>query len=110
VKKTKQVGEVDPKAAIETPRIETAIHQRVVPLDHHEPFALETIHAVLRLSDPFHDQGQTTGQKPPTKNCRTKGQIGTGSGAWMGPIQQVAYPSLNHQYRQGEERAHAEPP
>jgi hypothetical protein len=44
VEKTKQIGEVDPKPAIQTTGIETPIHQCVVPLDHHKPFALETIH------------------------------------------------------------------
>jgi hypothetical protein len=44
MEKTKQIGEVDPEPAIQTAGIETPIHERVVPLDHHEPFALETIH------------------------------------------------------------------
>jgi hypothetical protein len=44
MEKTKQIGEVDPKPAIQTAGIETPIHERVVPLHHHEPFAFETIH------------------------------------------------------------------
>ena len=48
VKKSKEVGEIDPEPAIYASRIEASIHQRVMPLDHHEPFALETIHADCR--------------------------------------------------------------
>lgn len=44
VKKSKKIGEIDPKSAIETASIETPVHERIVPLDHHEAFALETIH------------------------------------------------------------------
>jgi hypothetical protein len=44
VKKSKKIGEIDPKSAIETASIEPPVHERIVPLDHHEAFALETIH------------------------------------------------------------------
>jgi hypothetical protein len=44
VKKSKKIGEIDPKSAIETARIETPVHERIVPLDHHEAFAFEAIH------------------------------------------------------------------
>jgi hypothetical protein len=44
VEKAKEIGEIDPESAIQTPGVETSIHQRVVALDHHEPFALQTIH------------------------------------------------------------------
>jgi hypothetical protein len=44
VKESKKVGEIDPKSAIETTSIEPPIHERIVPLHHHEAFALETIH------------------------------------------------------------------
>ena len=44
VEKPKEIGEIDPKAAIETSSVEPPIHERVVTLDHHEPFALEAIH------------------------------------------------------------------
>jgi hypothetical protein len=44
VEKPEKIGEIDPKSAIETASIETTVHERIVPLDHHEAFALETIH------------------------------------------------------------------
>jgi hypothetical protein len=44
VEKSKKIGEVDPKPAVKTTRIESPIHERIVPLNHHETFALETIH------------------------------------------------------------------
>jgi hypothetical protein len=48
VKKSKKIGEIDPKSAIETTSIEPSVHERIVPLDHHEAFALETIHRSRR--------------------------------------------------------------
>jgi hypothetical protein len=44
MEKTKQIGEVDPEPAIEAPGVNSPVHKGVVPLDHHEPFAFETIH------------------------------------------------------------------
>jgi hypothetical protein len=44
VEKSKKIGEIDPKSAIETTGIEPAVHERIVPLDHHKAFTLETIH------------------------------------------------------------------
>jgi hypothetical protein len=49
MKESKEVGEIDPKPAIEAPGVETPVHQCIVPLDHHEPFAFETIHVALRF-------------------------------------------------------------
>jgi hypothetical protein len=48
VEKSKQIGEIDPESAIETPCIEPPVHERIVPLDHHEAFALEAIHRSRR--------------------------------------------------------------
>ena len=110
MKESKEVSEVDPKSAVEAPGVQTAIHQCIVPLDHHEAFALKTIHVAWRLPDTFHHQGQTPGQEASAENRGAEGQIGTRSAARMGSIKQVAHSSLNHQYRQGEQRAHAEPP
>jgi hypothetical protein len=75
VEKPKKIGKIDPKAAVETTSIEPSIHERIVPLNHHEAFALETIHhANVRtmLSDPLHHQSEASGQKPPTENCRAE--------------------------------------
>jgi hypothetical protein len=44
VEKSKKVGEIDPKSAIQTTGVQAPIHERIVPLDHHEAFALKTIH------------------------------------------------------------------
>jgi hypothetical protein len=44
VEESKKIGEVDPKPAVKTACIEPPIHERIVPLNHHKPFALETIH------------------------------------------------------------------
>jgi hypothetical protein len=113
VEKPKKIGKIDPKAAVETARIEPSIHERVVPLNHHEAFALETIHrASIRtmLSDPLHHQGETSGQKAPAENRRAERQERTGSGDGMRPVKQITDASLDHQHRQGEKSAHAEPP
>jgi hypothetical protein len=53
VEKTMTVGEIDPEPAIQTAGVEAPIHQRVVPLDHHEPFALQTIHESVYCYKPF---------------------------------------------------------
>jgi hypothetical protein len=44
VKEPEEIGKIDPEPAIQTSGVEASIHERVVPLDHHEPFALQTIH------------------------------------------------------------------
>jgi hypothetical protein len=46
VEKTKEICEVDPKPAVKTAGIEAPIHERVVSLNHHEPFTLKTIHCL----------------------------------------------------------------
>jgi hypothetical protein len=71
VEKPKKIGKVDPKTAVETARIEPSIHKRIVPLNHHEAFALETIHRTsvqTMLSDPLHHQREASGQKAPAEN------------------------------------------
>jgi hypothetical protein len=75
VEKSKEIGKIDPKTAVETARIEPSIHERVVPLNHHEAFALETIHHTsirTTLSDPLHHQGQAAGQKATAENRRAE--------------------------------------
>src|SRR4030095_7595032 len=59
VKKSKKVGKIDPEPTVQTARIQPPVHERVVALNHHEPFALKTIHRKF--------QGGLTGcASPPT--------------------------------------------
>jgi hypothetical protein len=44
VKKSQEVRQVDPKSTIQAAGIDTTIEQRVMPLDHHEPLAFQTMH------------------------------------------------------------------
>ena len=44
VKEAKQIGKINPKSTIQASGVESSIHQSVVTLDHHKPFALEAIH------------------------------------------------------------------
>jgi hypothetical protein len=44
VEEPKKIGEIDPKSAIETTGVEPPVHEGVMPLNHHEAFALKTIH------------------------------------------------------------------
>jgi hypothetical protein len=75
MEKPKKIGKIDPKAAVETARIEPSIHERIVPLNHHETFALETIHHAsvrMMLSDPLHHQSEASCQKAPAENRRAE--------------------------------------
>jgi hypothetical protein len=75
VEKPKKIGKIDPKAAVETARVEPPIHERIVPLNHHKAFALETIHheSVRKmLPDALHHQGEASGQKAPAENRRAQ--------------------------------------
>jgi hypothetical protein len=110
VEKPKKISQIDPKTAVETARVQTPIHQRIVPLDHHEAFTLETVHHEIQLSDALHHQGQAPSQESAAENRRAERQVRTGSDAGVGSVKQVSDTSLDHQHRQGEERAHAEPP
>jgi hypothetical protein len=114
VKKSKKIGEIDPESTVQASRIQATIHERIVPLDHHEPFALQTIHdpnvLLHRSSDPVHDQRQATGQETSTEDCGSEGEVWTRSAARMCPIEQITYAPLNHQDRQGKNRANAKPP
>jgi hypothetical protein len=113
VEKTKEIGEVDPKPAVKTAGIEAPIHERVVSLNHHEPFTLETIHfleLVFGLSNTLHHQRQTTGQKSTAKNCGGERHVRARTAAGMRTVQQIAHASLNHQNGEGQECAHSEPP
>lgn len=39
MKEPEQVGQINPESTIQTTGVEAAIHERVVPLDHHKAFA-----------------------------------------------------------------------
>jgi hypothetical protein len=75
MEETKQIGEVDPKAAIKTAGIETTIHECVVPLNHHEPFALKTIHDSLYLMR-FITNAKQPARSPPPKIVVAKDTYG----------------------------------
>ena len=62
------------------------------------------------LSDALHHQREASGQETAAENRRAERQVWARAGARMCPIEQVAHPSLNHEHRQGEKHAHAEPP
>ena len=49
VKKPQHIRQINPKPAVQTARKEPAIHERIVPLDHHEPFAFQTTHTVASI-------------------------------------------------------------
>lgn len=49
VKKPQNIREVDPEPAVQTTRKEPAIHERIVTLDHHEPFAFQATHTVASM-------------------------------------------------------------
>jgi len=44
MEKTKKICKIDPEPTIQTTGIEASIYQRVMPLDHHKSFALQTVH------------------------------------------------------------------
>jgi hypothetical protein len=54
VKKSKKIGEIDPESTVQTAGIEAPIHQRIVPLHHHEPLTLQTIHDLNVLLHTVH--------------------------------------------------------
>jgi hypothetical protein len=111
VKKAKQIGKVNPKPTIQASSIEPSIHQGVMTLDHHEPFAFEAIHPppfeTDWLSNSIHDQGDAARQQPAPEDSGTKRHI-TAMG--MRPIKEIAHPALYHQHREGEQSSDRKPP
>lgn len=67
VKKSQKIGEIDPESTVQTAGIEATIHYRVVPLDHHEPFALQTIHDPNVLVQTIHLIRFMTNAKQPAR-------------------------------------------
>src|SRR5437899_11119172 len=45
VEESQQVSQVQPEPAVQTPGVQAGTVQRVLPLEHHEPLALEAHHA-----------------------------------------------------------------
>jgi len=39
MKKPQNIREINPKSAIQTARKKPPVHERIMPLDHHKPFA-----------------------------------------------------------------------
>jgi len=77
MKEAKQIGKVNPEAAIQTAGIESPIHERIMTLDHHEALAFQTIHRPARLQsgclpESIHHQCQATSQQPSAENRRTE--------------------------------------
>jgi hypothetical protein len=46
MKKPQDIREINPKPAVQTARKEPPIHERIVTLDHHEPFAFQATHTI----------------------------------------------------------------
>jgi hypothetical protein len=44
VKKSEQVSQINPEPAIQAAGVESTIHERIVSLDHHKPFAFQAVH------------------------------------------------------------------
>ena len=52
MEKPQEIRQVQPESTIEASRIQTTIDQRVVPFNHHEPFALQAMHTGLASAAP----------------------------------------------------------
>jgi hypothetical protein len=115
VKKTKQVGKVDPKPAIQTAGIESSIHQRIVALDHHEPLTSQTMHEriylyIQDLLESFHHQRHATRQQSSTENRGHKREVCAGPAAGHRSVEQLSHPALHHQHEKSEQRTNDKPP
>ncbi|HSC57795.1 MAG TPA: hypothetical protein VLC51_11360 [Nitrospira sp.] len=68
MEKSKKIGEIDPEPAIQTAGVKAPIHERVMPLDHHEPFALQTIHELQTIHlIRFMTNAKQPANRPPPK-------------------------------------------
>ncbi|ULA59765.1 MAG: hypothetical protein LZF60_160094 [Nitrospira sp.] len=132
MEKPEQVGQIDPESAIQAACIESAIHERVMPLHHHESFAFQAVHrptsapstrlrrrlgasqtdtnVVMCLAETVEDKGEAAGQQPTPEDRGTEGKDRAGTSRRIGPRHQIAYPALNHQDCQRRQAAHAKPP
>jgi hypothetical protein len=133
MKESEQIGEIDPESAIQATGIETPIHERVMPLHHHESFAFQAVHrptlaplrigfvvgpaqlrpiptSSLYLAESIEDQGEAAGQQPAPEDCGAKGEDRARTSRRVGPGDQIAHPTLNHQDCQRRQAAHAKPP
>jgi hypothetical protein len=76
VEKPQDIREVNPKPAIQTAREEPPIHERIVTLDHHEPFTFQATHTIASnrsLPKSIENHRQASGQKASTKNRCAEG-------------------------------------
>lgn len=46
MEKPQNISEINPKPAVQAARKEPPIHERIVTLDHHEPFAFQATHTI----------------------------------------------------------------
>jgi hypothetical protein len=44
MEKPEQVGEINPESAVDAAGVDPSVHEGIVPLHHHESFALEALH------------------------------------------------------------------
>lgn len=101
MKKAEQVGKIDPKPAVKTAGVYASVHEGVVPLNHHEPFALEALHkspSRLRSTQPVQDQSHATGKEPAAKYRRAKIDEGIGSSDRMSAFPQITKATLYHEH------------
>ena len=107
MKESEQIGEIDPESAIQATGIETPIHERVMPLHHHESFAFQAVHrpplapsnrfrgrpsaaqadtdVVTVLAESIEDQGEAAGQQPAPEDCGAKGEDRARTSRRVGP-------------------------
>jgi hypothetical protein len=86
VEKPKKIGQIDPKTAVETTGIQTPVHERVMPLNHHEAFALEAIHHknptyLMR----FITKARHPARSPPPKIVVLNDRYGLAPTLWWAP-------------------------
>mgnify|MGYP007037762567 CR=1 FL=1 len=96
MKESEQVGEVYPKSTIQATSIETAIHERIMPLHHHESLTFQAVHPPtfvpsscfpnvsaplgpirtpsLCLTETIEDEGEAAGQQPTPEDRGAKGK------------------------------------
>jgi len=115
MKKSEQVGKVDPKPTIQTAGIESPIHQRIVTLDHHEALTSQTVHRraclqTLCLSESIHHQCQAACQQSSAEYRGAKREVRAGPTAGRGSVEQVSHAPLYHQHGEGEQCANSKPP
>jgi hypothetical protein len=49
MKKPQDIREINPESAVQTARKKPPIHERIVTLDHHKPFAFQATHTIASM-------------------------------------------------------------